>query len=272
LDGIAKGTRESDRYVTGFLEALGEHLEDAVIISDIVPYTVSGIPLTHSRPLARLWRFLWRRKHENNDPIGFFINLRNLYQVMVSADNRYGAIYHLGEAQMIVKRLLEQGYPIASGVPITLIGYSGGAQVAAGVTPYLKHIMRAPVDLISLGGVLSADKGLDDVRFLYHLAGSKDAVEKLGAVLFPGRWLPLGTSWKRAIRKGKLTYIPIQGAAHNNEQGYLDPEARYDDGSNHLEQTLAIFLDLLCQPEQVLEQRVRRGRTIYRYNPGALAS
>lgn len=260
LDGIAKATPENYEDVQLLLDRLADAVPGAAVLGDVVPYAVSGTPLTDKRPLSRFWQFARERKIKDAaSPIGFVINLRNLFQVLVSADKRYSPIYHLGEAQTIITDLLNYGYKPGSGVPITLIGFSGGAQVAAGVAPYLKHLMRAPIDLISLGGVISADPGLLEVRYLYHLAGSKDFVEKLSTLIFPGRWTWLvGSSWNRAKRHGKFAFVPLGPMEHNGRAGYLGEKIYRETGQSYAEHTASVITQILKQPEFMREQYLER--------------
>jgi hypothetical protein len=272
LDGIAKVARDNYEDVEIFLTRLKETLPGAVVIGSVLPYSVSNRPLTSARPLARFWRWAKQRKVGNyKDLIGFSINLRNMFQVMVSADSRYGPIYNLGAARLIIEPLLKKGYPVGSGIPVTLIGYSGGAQVAAGAAPYIKELLRAPVDLISLAGVISADPGLNDVRFLYHLAGNKDGVENIGTVMCPGRWSLLrNSSWNRAKRAGKFTYVPMGPMLHNGKGSYLDEKMKLNNGKTFLEQTLETVSFILEHPEAVRAKRVRKGKLDYLFDPFAL--
>lgn len=253
LDGIAKATPENYDDVQRLLDRIANAVPEAAVLGDVVPYAVSGTPLTDKRPLSRFWQFARERKLQDaTSPVGFFINLRNLFQVLVSADKRYSPIYHYGQSQTVIADLLKYGYKPGSGVPITLIGFSGGAQVAAGVAPYLKHLMRAPVDLISLGGVISADPGLLEVRYLYHFAGSKDFVEKLSTLIFPGRWTWfVGSSWNRAKRRGKFAFIPLGPMNHNGKAGYLDEETRFENGQSYAEHTASMISQVLNAPEMI---------------------
>jgi hypothetical protein len=268
LDGIAKVARDNYEDVQMFLDRLKQELPDSVVIGSVLPYSVSNRPLTSARPLARFWRWAKERKVSNyRDPVGFSINIHNMFQVIVSADSRYGPIYNLGAARLMLEPLLKKGYPVGSGIPVTLIGYSGGAQVAAGAAPYLKELLRAPVDLISLAGVISADPGLNDVRFLYHLAGSKDNAENIGAVMCPGRWplLP-NSSWNRAKRKGKFTYVPMGPIAHNGDGSYLDDKHYLPNGKSFLEHTLETVKFIIQHPEAVRAKRVKKGKD-YLFDP-----
>jgi hypothetical protein len=274
LDGIAKVARDNYEDVELFLNRLNEKLPEAIVIGSVLPYSVSNRPLTSARPLARFWRWAKRRKVGNyRDLIGFSINIRNMFQVVVSADSRYGPIYNLGAARLIIEPLLKKGYPVGSGIPVTLIGYSGGAQVAAGAAPYIKELLRAPVDLISLAGVISADPGLNDVRFVYHLAGSKDGVENVAAVLFPGRWpiLP-NSSWNRAKRKGKFTYVPMGPMTHNGHNSYLDDKAVLETGQSFLDHTLETVTFIIQHPEAVRAKRVKKGKLAYLFDPVLLGT
>ena len=109
----------------------------------------------------------------------------------------------------MLNSLLKYGYALESRVPVTLIGYSGGGQVALGAAPFLKRALGAPVSVVSLAGVMRSDPGLAELEHLYHLEGSKDPVPRLGLLVFPGRWPVFVTShWNRLRRQHRLTVIP----------------------------------------------------------------
>lgn len=115
LDGIAKADITNYSYIDSFLESLARALPTSNIITDDMPYSVSNSDLTHDRPLSPLWRYAFERKvAKPTDGLGFLINFRNMLQVLVSADYRYGPIYNLGEAQQIVNQLLASGYKLGS--------------------------------------------------------------------------------------------------------------------------------------------------------------
>ncbi len=245
-----------------FLEALAARLPDTVLIGDIFPYSITHRALTGQRVFAWFWRYVFRRKTEGS-PVGFLINLRNLFQVLVSADSRYGPIYNQGGASLIVNALRRHGYPFGSGTPVILIGYSGGGQICLGAAPYLKAIIRAPVTLISLGGVLCSDPGIAEVERLYHIQGSRDWVQQIGAVVFPGRWplLPNST-WNRAKAQGRIQTICPGPFSHTGKGGYLDAETHLPDGRTCLEVTLDTVIGLIqrcpATPRRVTVRRTRR--------------
>ena len=174
--------------------------------------------------------------------MGLVINLRNILIVAVSADQRFGPIYNQGVAQRVYESLVQVGYPTAGGIPLTLIGYSGGGQIALGILPFLKQALGAPIEVISLAGVISGT----EAEQIYHLVGTKDPVERLGPIMFPRRWKVVPLSyWNRAKRKGKITFISLGPVGHQTPGGVLDDQAVLPDGRSHLQQTLDLTLDIL---------------------------
>jgi hypothetical protein len=222
LDGIAKSTFEYLPDVEKFLTTLASVLPDGVaLIRGIVPYSVLNNPLDEDRPLAFLWRIIDKVRLGNPTTLlGLLINLRNVFIVAVSADKRYGPLYNQGIAQVIYNGLINNGYQPDSGIPITLIGYSGGGQMSAACAPFLTKALNAPIDVISLGGVISGNCNILKLEHLYHLVGDKDGVEKLGLIMFPGRWkiFPL-SYWNRAKRRGKITFT---GFGRTSSTWWLD--------------------------------------------------
>ena len=188
-----------------FLERLKRELMDSatVLVDDIFPYSVTERALTGRRVFAWFWRWTLRTKISGAGAARFLINIRNFWQVAVSADSRYGPIYNQGSATMILHGLRRNGYTVGSGVPVTLIGYSGGGQVALGAAPHLKRTVQVPISIISLGGVMSADPGVLTLEHLYHLYGARDNVQRLGSVFFPGRWpaIPVAVEHRQKARR-----------------------------------------------------------------------
>lgn len=227
------------------LTRLHEQLPEAEIVDDIFPYSVTNRALTGQRVFAWFWRYIFNRK-THGSPVGFLINLRNLFQVLVSADNRYGPIYNQGAAQLIWHALKDHGYPPASGIPLVLIGYSGGGQICLGAASYLKDLVSAPISLISLGGVLCADPSLADIEHLYHVEGSRDWVQRIGAIVFPGRWpMLVNSDWNTAKTQEKITIVRIAGVKHTGASGYLDGDTRLPDGQTYLENTVDTIVTLV---------------------------
>ena len=170
-----------------FIRQLRKRLPETEVVK-LYPYSVTNRPLTAQRIFARVWRWVLACRLNGRAVIGFMINLRNLWQVVISADRRYGPLYNEGSPELILRGLERHGYVWESGVPITLLGYSGGGQIACGAASPLHALLGAPLEIISLGGVMSSDPGLSSVQHLYHLYGERDGVQRLGAIFFPDRW------------------------------------------------------------------------------------
>ncbi len=246
LDGIAKVGAENYEDVQSFLDKLSDARPATVVLGDIMPYSPRNLALTEGRPLAPFWRYALEMKLQGRRPIlAFSINMRNLFQVGVAADRRYGPIYGQGEAQVILNSLIKAGYEQGSGVPITIIGYSGGAQIAVLAAPFLRRALDAPVSLISLGGIVSSDRGLMELHHYYELRGSKDRVAQLGNLIFPGKWPFFPHSyWNRIRRRGKPVRVQMGPMKHHQAGSYLDDDSEID-GRNHQDITVDTVRRLL---------------------------
>jgi hypothetical protein len=228
-----------------FLARLEAELSSVTFVGDIFPYSVINRALTSQRLLSRLWRWIYRRKLQGPTVAGFLINLRNFWQVGVSADRRYGPIYNQGSATLILGGLGRHGYLPGKARTLTLIGYSGGSQIAVGAAPYLQRATGARVRVISLGGVISADPGILALDKLYHLYGARDAVERLATLFFPGRWPLLPHSaWNRGRREGKVALLPMGPVKHTGPGGYLDAQSG-SGGEANLDRTLRTVVSLI---------------------------
>jgi predicted Abi (CAAX) family protease len=271
LDGIGKSSFVYSSLVGNFLKKLAASLpSDRVLIRDIMPYSVNNLPLTIGRPLARFWKWIDRTEIKE---LGVLILLRNMFQVAVSVDSRYGPIYNRGAAQVIIKSLLDRGYRVGSGTPVTLIGYSGGGQVALGAIPYLKKVLAAPLEVISLAGVLSGNTEVVQLEHLYHLVGEKDRVARFIPYLFPQRWaITTWSNWNLAKSRGEISFISLGAVRHDASNGPLDDKAYFPDGSSHLDRTLAIIKEILTRvdgrepfPESIPPPSTHQPRIIGNY-------
>ncbi len=229
-----------------FLRRLRQKFPDAAVVSDVFPYSPQGMPLLET---PRLFDRVWRRAQmlklrERQSLLHALINLRNIFQVMVSADHRYGPIFNQGAASVIERALVDDGYVRGSGAPVVIIGYSGGAQVAVGAAAFLKARLRAPIDVISLGGVLASDPGLNYVRKLHHIAGGRDKIERVGAIMFPDRWKIMGYSdWNAGKRDGRIEIHRLPDMRHAGVNGYFGrPPVN---GISNAERTLAKIAELI---------------------------
>ena len=269
LDGIGKSSFKYSFRSQEFLKRLAESLpSDRILIQNIIPYSVINLPLTLNRPLARFWQWI-----ERTSKLEVLVLLRNMFQVAVSVDTRYGVIYNRGTAQIIIDRLLNSGYQPGSGALITLIGYSGGGQISLGAVPYLKKVLAAPIEVVSLAGVISGNNEVAQVEHLYYLVGKKDRVARFTPLLFPRRWSILSWSnWNLAKSRGEISYISLGEVGHDSKNGPLDDKAILKDGRSHLEQTLYIILRILTRvdgyepyPAAVAEYTLKSSRTVSDY-------
>ncbi len=226
-----------------FLEKLQEALPDAVIISDVFPFSVTNNPLTGERLLGWLWRKIHeRRKTITGSLMASFIFARNLFNVGVSADPRYGPINNAGVAREISKSLYSHHYPLQGGIPIVTMGWSGGGQIAVGVAPFLRLGLGAPIYVVSIGGVLTDDPGIAFVEHLWQLLGSKDKFPLIGDILFPGRWrIARKSAWNQFKRAGKITAYTPGPMFHTGKGDYFDPKAKLPNGKLYVDRTVEII-------------------------------
>ena len=272
LDGIGQSTFDYLPDIQEFLDSLATVLpEDVLLIKGIMPYSVRNNPLTGNRPLAFFWRLADSFRLKNPASLfGYLVNIRNVLVVAVSADRRYGPIYNLGIAKVIYQALIRHGYQPNSSVPITLIGFSGGGQMAAGAAPFLRQTLTAPIEVISLGGVISGNVNFLKLEHLYHLVGDKDMVERMG-MMFPRRWAVFFLSyWNRAKRMGKVNRISLGPVGHQLPGGLMDPEQFLPDGRSYMQQTIDWVVGILLGTAALADRATPRQASNYeRYRQAA---
>jgi hypothetical protein len=228
------------------VDRLTAGLRGSVVLAGIFPFTVRDDTLIEGRSTAWFWRWLARLRREHPSLIARLIDWRNLTQVFVSMDPRYGPIFNTGATAKLRAGLVEAGYAIGSRAPVVVIGYSGAAQVALGAAPYLALELGAPVMVISLGGVFGDDPALESVEHLYHLWGTRDFEARLAAAIVPARWPIFRRSrWNRAIAAGRLSEICLGAIDHNGPHGYLDPDTFAPDGRSYLEVTASQMIAIV---------------------------
>lgn len=229
------------------VERLRDRIGDTKMVWQIYPYSVANTALTQGRKLSGLWQTLARWKHELHRlrALAFLINLRNAFQMFVSADHRYGPVFNLAVAQQIAGALVRSGYVPEHRKPVTLLGWSGGAQIAAGAAWYLAAL-GMDVRVLSMAGLLGSDPGLDRVQRFWHLRGDSDKVVWWGTVLSPRR-LPIfrNSSWNRARREGRLQFISMGQLRHTGPGGYFSAAPLLPDGREPRQATADYILSVL---------------------------
>jgi hypothetical protein len=234
-----------------FIDGLRKRLPNGRIISDIYPYSVTNNGLTGQRGFSWLWRKLEKIGQTPGSKLAIMtmiINLRNAFQLFVSADRRYGPVYNLGIANEVYGGLLRNGMHPRSSKPIIMLGWSGGGQIAIGATEYLAGL-PGPIYVISIGGMLSDDPGLVKVDHLWHLYGVADPLQALGSVFFAGRWPIMPQSpWNQALGDGRIDMICLGQYGHNGKGNYFDmvtPLPKDKKGRTHGQKTLDTIVRLL---------------------------
>lgn len=243
--GVLAGDELANRE-QAFLQGLEDEVPGLVVVADVFPYAVDNRGLTQ-RATMWLWRMLdWIRRRWPFNPLPFLIQLRNVSQVLVSADRRYGPTQSIGLAQEIWRSLQLHGYRFGSGVPVTIIGYSGGGQMGLGAGWFLAGL-GIPVSLISIGGVFGDDPGLDRMGHVWDLYGTKDRVRWLGPIAFPGRWptAPL-SRWGRAKHEGRVTQRVIGTMKHDGADAYFGRRRTGADGRVHADVTREAVVEILA--------------------------
>ncbi len=232
-----------------FVEGLEQRLPGTAVVSDVFPYAVTRGGLTGQRFFAGVWRWVEASRMKNPYTLSaILVNMRNLFQVAVCADQRYGPIYNLGVARDVRQALVRRGYRPGSGIPVTLVGWSGGAQIALGAATYLSSLLGVSPRVISLGGLLADDIGLNHIDHLWHLYGTRDPVQASGELLFAGRWPFFPRSrWNRALRAGKISMIEIGPIGHLGPGNYFDNTASLPNGQTHLETSLDATITVLTE-------------------------
>ncbi|MCS6882403.1 MAG: hypothetical protein RMK84_14300 [Oscillochloridaceae bacterium] len=231
----------STPYEDALLDAIADRIPGLVIVTDVFAYSFANVGITSEGNLAWFWAWLNALRLNKKSPlrrVGRLINLRNMLHVAVSADRRYGPMYNYGVAEMIIQGLLRHGYVLGSGSQVALLGYSGGAQIALGTSGYIQATLRAPVQVISLGGIMNSDESLSRINVLIHLYGTRDRWHRLSDVIFPARW-PIfrGSQWNRALAMGKIEKVCLGPMFHTGRGSYLDATRHVEDGRSYLDVT-----------------------------------
>ncbi|MEU0645024.1 hypothetical protein [Streptomyces umbrinus] len=235
LDGIGKRRVRDSRDGGQLVKALIARAPELRVLGQVQPYSPLAAPLAE-RPV---WKWLRRR-------IGLLLFLHNVMQIFVAADQRYRPLYNRAVGSQISTQLRLAGYRPDSGIPVVLLSYSGGAQVAGGAVDELHTQLRSPLLLITLGGFHNGANDLTSAEHLHRLTSASDRIERVGTWIFPQRW-PLfrGSAWNRANRAGKITVHRLDPATHVGPSSYVSPTAQLPDGRSHLDRTADTVIALI---------------------------
>ncbi|MEV4031552.1 hypothetical protein [Streptomyces umbrinus] len=235
LDGIGKRRVRDSRDGGQLVKALIARAPELRVLGQVQPYSPLAAPLAE-RPV---WKWLRRR-------IGLLLFLHNVMQIFVAADQRYRPLYNRAVGSQISTQLRLAGYRPDSGIPVVLLSYSGGAQVAGGAVDELHTQLRSPLLLITLGGFHNGANDLTSAEHLHRLTSASDRIERVGTWIFPQRWpLLRGSAWNRANRAGKITVHRLDPATHVGPSSYVSPTAQLPDGRSHLDRTADTVIALI---------------------------
>ncbi|MCI4146682.1 hypothetical protein [Streptomyces sp. MMS20-AI2-20] len=237
LDGIGKRRARDSRDGGELVKKLLCGAPELRVLGQVQPYSPLATPLVERPVWARL------RRHA-----GLLLFLHNVMQIFVAADHRYRPLYNQAVGSQIAAQLQLAGYEPGSGVPVVLLSYSGGAQVATGAVGPLRTLLGTSPLLIMLGGFHNGANDLTHAAHLHRLTSASDRVERVGSWIFPQRrrlWWTGG--WNKAVRAGKITVHALDPATHVGPRSYISPTALLPDGTSHLDRTAALVIALVRQ-------------------------
>jgi hypothetical protein len=242
------------RYEDELLEAVRSRVPGLVVITDVFGFSVNNLSMTSQRRLGWFWAWVNTVRLRKGSPLrraGLLINLRNILHVSVSADSRYGPVYNYGVAEMALQSLVRHGYVLGSGAPVALLGFSGGGQIALATAGYVQATLRAPVQVITMGGIMNASGSLQVISRLTLFYGARDHVQQVYGWLFPARWPLLKNSeWNRALRAGKIRPICLGPMTHTKRNSYLDGTVYMPDGRSYRDVTADAIAGLVTLPSK----------------------
>ncbi len=239
------------RYEDELLDAVAARVPGLVVITDVFGFSVDNLSMTSQRRLGWFWTWVNDVRLRKDSPLkraGLLINLRNILHISVSADPRYGPVYNYGVAEMTLQSLVRHGYGLGSGTPIALLGFSGGSQIALATAGYVQATLRAPVQVIAMGGIMNASPSLHAITRLTLLYGTGDRVQTIPDWIFPARW-PLfkNSDWNRALQAGKIRRICLGPMGHTKRNSYLDGTVYGADGRSYRDVTADAIAELVGQ-------------------------
>jgi hypothetical protein len=148
------------------------------------------------------------------------VQVNNVIKVGILSDSRYGPIVKYQQAFKVYQLLAERvDMSTLIGSDITLLGYSGGGQIALGSASFLSKMCNVKVSVCTICGVYSGNQDISDLSNITTIQGSKDPVAGLCRFLFPRRIAYFLSKWTRAEISGRVKQISVKQMEHNGEMG-----------------------------------------------------
>lgn len=208
-----------------FLHELGERYPIDLMVTEPFPYE----RCTADKFAAfDIWRHLGFK-----EPPLWVISLHNFWQTLLAI--WFEKAYGTAVARCIINRI---GLPRSQhNSTLVFICGSGGAAYALAAAPQLRKLLQVRLMIVSYGGVFGSAQGFDSVANFCQLVGEKDNWAKLGEVVFPGRWLPMG--YLAQARKEKRFSVHYTGDhEHFGAKGYLSDRSPKPQEKTYRELTL----------------------------------
>ena len=95
---------------------------------------------------------------------------------------------------------------------------------------------------------MADDPGLNHIEHLCHLYGTRDPIQKIGAIAYAGRW-PwfIHSPWNQARAQGKITRIVLGPIGHTGSKGYFSATSRLENGQRFLDRSIEAISEVLEQ-------------------------
>ncbi|WP_380167785.1 hypothetical protein [Jannaschia sp. R86511] len=251
LDGVGRCERRTTPLGRAMAGAVAERLPRWTVVMSLMPNDVTQEPAWLRPVTGRLWRALHRA-----DPA--WTVARGVWEAVVAVDPRYRDRLAEEHTTQVVAHLVAAGYRVGSGVPVVLVGLSGGAQTGLRVASEVaRSLGGAPVDVVTFGAFADGSADLGGVRRVHAVVSWGDPAELLPVLLFPSRWTALGVgAWSRAKRAGTVVVRRHDWATHIGRGGYLSATAHAPDGRTRLAQAADV---VAAAARQLLGGRTRVG-------------
>lgn len=235
LDGIGKMKFRDSRDGGKLVDELVLKAPELRVLGQVLPYSPISSQLTDRKGAP------WLRRHA---AVALFVY--NVLQIFVAADARYRPLYNRAVGRQICEQLHHAGYRPHSGVPVVLLGYSGGAQLATGAIQELSRVLDPPLTLITLGGFQNGANDLTGICALHEFTSNHDPIEGLGGLIFPQRWPAMRFSgWNRARRADKIVSHRLDPVHHVGPLSYISPDAHLPDGRSYLDRTADEIIQII---------------------------